>query len=84
MADLSCNCTNRKHSCFATKLFQRKSLKIFDPSSAAEKVSIVCGTNNHVKSEMLSKRHTDRQTNKPSTLAVHVRRGLIIFGCSIN
>ena len=24
------------------------------PSSAAEKVSVVCGTNNHMKSEMLS------------------------------
>ena len=34
----------------------------FRPSFAAEKVSIVCGTNNHVKSEMLSNRHTDRQT----------------------
>ena len=40
-----------------------KGLK-FRPSSAAEKVSIVCGTNNHVKSEMLSNRHTHR----PSTV----------------
>ena len=62
MADLSCSCTNRKSSSFATKHFQRKSLKSFRPSSAAEKVSIVCGTNNHVKSEMLSNRHTDTQT----------------------
>ena len=30
MADLSCSRTNRKHSSFATKHFQRKSLKIFD------------------------------------------------------
>ena len=55
----------------------------FRPSSAAEKVSIVCGTNNHVKSEMLSNRHTDTQTDtqthRPSTvtLAAHARRGLI-------
>ena len=40
--------------------------------------SIVCGTNNHVKSEMLSNRH--RQTHRPSivTLAVHARWGLNI------
>jgi len=50
---------------------------------AAEKVSIVCGTNNHVKSEMLSNRYTDTQTHththRPSTvtLAAHARRGLI-------
>ena len=30
MADLSCSRTNRKRSSFATKHFQRKSLKIFD------------------------------------------------------
>ena len=30
MVDLSCSCTNRKRSSFATKHFQRKSLKIFD------------------------------------------------------
>ena len=54
MADLSCSHTNWKRSIFATKHFQRKSLKIFDPSSAAENVSIVCGMNKHVKSEMLS------------------------------
>ena len=30
MADLSCSRTNRKHSSFATKHFQRKSLKTFD------------------------------------------------------
>ena len=76
MADLSCSCTNRKSSSFATKHFQRKSLKSFQPSSAAEKVSIVCGTNNHVKSEMLSNRHTDTQTHRPSTvtLAAHACR----------
>ena len=34
--------------------------------------------NNHVKTEMLSNRHTDRQTHRPSTvtLAVHACRGL--------
>ena len=77
MADLSCSRTNRKHTSFATKHFH------FRPSSVAEKVSIVCGTNNHMKSEMLSNRHThrDRQTHRPSivTLAAHARRGLIRF-----
>ena len=58
MADLSCCHTNSKHSSFATKHFQRKSLYDFRPSSAAAKVAIVSGTNNHVKSEMLSNRHT--------------------------
>ena len=85
MTDLSCSRTNRKRSGFAMKHFQRKPLKIFRPSSATEKVSIICGVNNHVKSEMLNNRHTDRQTDthtqthRPSTvtLAVHVRRGLI-------
>ena len=44
-------------------------------SSAAKKVSIVCGTNNHVKSEMLSNRHTHTQTHRSSTitLAAHAR-----------
>ena len=55
--------TNRKRSSFATKHFQRKSLINFRPSSAAEKVSIVCGTNKHVKSEMLSNRHTHTHTD---------------------
>ena len=35
----------------------------FRPSSAAVKVSIVCGTNNHVKSEMLSNAHTHTHTD---------------------
>ena len=43
-------------------IFRENRLK-FRPSSAAEKVSIVCGTNNHVQSEMLSNRHTDTQTD---------------------
>ena len=46
------------------KAFQRKSLKNFRPSSATEKVSIVCGTTKHMKSEMLSNRHTDRHTHR--------------------
>ena len=58
MADLSCSHTNRKSSSFATKHFQSKSRT----SSAAERVSTVCGTNNHVKSEMLSNRHTHEHT----------------------
>jgi len=37
----------------------------FRPSSAAEKVSIVCGTNNRVKSEMLSNRHTQTKYCNP-------------------
>ena len=49
MADLSCCHTNRKHSSFATRHFQRKSHYDFRPSSAAAKVAIVSGTNNHVK-----------------------------------
>ena len=55
-------------------LLQIKLLDIFEPSSAAE-VSIVCGTNKHVKNEML------RNTHRPSTvtLAAHARRGLIIY-----
>ena len=57
MDDL-CICTNRKRSSCETKYFQRK---YFQPSSAAE-VSIVCGTNNHVKSEMLSNTQTHRHT----------------------
>ena len=65
-------CTNRKRSSFATKHFQRKS-QIFRPSSVTEKVSIGCGTNKHMKSEMLSSRHTHTQTHRPSTvtLAAH-------------
>ena len=55
-------------------IFRENRLK-FRPSSAAEKVSIVCGTNNHVKSEMLSNRHTHRPSTV--TLAAHARRGLI-------
>ena len=81
MDDLSCSRTNKKHSSFATKHFQRNCLK-FSTSSAAKKVSIVCGTNKRMKSEKLSNRHThirtETQTNRPNTvtLAVHVRRGL--------
>ena len=49
----------------------------FRPSSATEKVIIILDTNNHVKSEMLSNRHT--HTHRPSTVtvAVHARRGLL-------
>ena len=42
-------------------IFRENRLK-FRPSSAAEKVSIVYGTNNCVKSEMLSNRHTPTDT----------------------
>ena len=73
MADLSCSRTNRKRSSFATKHFRENRLNL-RPSSAAEKVSIVCGTNNHMKSEMLSNRHTHRPSTV--TLTAHARRGL--------
>ena len=41
------------------------------PSSAAEKVTIVCGTNNRVKSEMLSNRHTHRHTHRHTDQALY-------------
>ena len=52
--------TNRKRSSFATNHFQRKLLKIFDLYPPPR--SIVCGTNKHVKSEVLSNRHTHTDT----------------------
>ena len=61
MADLSYSRTNRKRSSFATKHFQGKLLT----SSAAKKVSILCGMNKHVKSEMLSNRHTQTKYHNP-------------------
>ena len=59
-------------------IFRENRLK-FRPSSTAEKVSIVFGTNNHVKSCWVTDTQTDRQTNRPSTatLAAHARRGVI-------
>ena len=69
MANLSCRRTNRKRSSFATKHFQRKLLN-FRPSSAAEKVSIVCSTNKHVKSEMLSNRHTHTHTHTHTSVVL--------------
>ena len=42
----------------------RKNRLNFRPSSVAEKVSIICGTNKHVKSEMLSNRHTHTHTDR--------------------
>ena len=73
MADLSYSRTNRKRSSFATKHFQRKSLKIFDLHPPLRRLVsfVACGTNNHAKSEMLSNRHTDTVT-----LAAYARRGL--------
>ena len=46
-------------------IFRENRLK-FRPSSTAEKVSIVCGTNNHVRSEM-------SRASKPPTLAYTAR-----------
>ena len=45
----------------------------FQPSSAAEKVSIVCGMNIHVKSEMLSNRRTDTQTHRQPSLRMRAK-----------
>ena len=58
-------------------IFRENHIK-FRPSSATEKVSIICGTNNHVKSEILSNRQIDRHMHRPSTvtLAAHTRWGL--------
>ena len=82
-------CTNRKRSSFATKHFQRKFFKIRSSSAAKKVTSIICGTNKHVKNEMLSNKHTHThrhthtdthtQTHRPSTvtLAAHAHRGLM-------
>ena len=55
--------TNRKRSSFATKHFQRKSLKIFDLHPPPRRLVSFVVRINHVKSEMLSNRHTDTHTD---------------------
>ena len=88
MADLSCIAVPTGNALASQRPIFRENCLNFRPSSAAEKVSIVCGTNNHVKSEMLSNRHTHShtQTHRPSTvtLAAHARRGLIMESHSRN
>ena len=81
MTDLSCSRMPYKTGnalALQRSIFRENRLK-FRPSSTAEKVSIVCGMKKHVKSEMLSNRHTDTHTHthRPSTvtLAAHARRG---------
>ena len=63
MADLSCSVPTGNTLASQRSIFRENRLN-FRPSSAAEKVSIVCGTNNHVKSEMLSNRRIHRHTDQ--------------------
>ena len=58
----SCSCTPGNALASQRSNFRENRLN-FRPSSAAEKISIVCGTNNPVKSEMLSNRHTHTHTD---------------------
>ena len=72
-------CTNRKRSSFATKHFQRKSLKIFDLHPPPRRlVSFVAQINTWKVRCWVTDTHT--QIHRPSTvtLAAHARRGLII------
>ena len=47
------------------------------PSSAAKKVSIICGTNNYVKSEMLSDRHTHTGTTSHVRASEHAMKSKV-------
>ena len=70
--------TNRKHSSFITKHFQRKSRKIFDLHLPLRRlVSFVARINTWKVRCWV----TDTQTHRPSTvtLAAHARRGLTIL-----
>ena len=74
MADLSCCRTNRKRSSFATKHFQRKSLKTFDLHPLLRRsVSFLARIITY-----------DVETHRPSTvtLAALARRGLIMKNAS--
>ena len=76
MADLSSSHTDRKRSSFATKHFQRKSLKIFDLHSPLRRlVSFV----ERIITWKVRCWVTDTQTQRPSTvtLAAHTCRALI-------
>ena len=59
-ADLSCSRTNRKSSSFATKHFQRKSLKLFDLHPPLRRLVLFVAQR---KSKMLSNRHTHTHTH---------------------
>ena len=78
MADyaLAVQCWN--HSSLATERFQIRPLKISDlHCPLVVCVSrIVCETNEHWKSEMLSNRHTDRQTHRPNYQSSKVQSSL--------
>ena len=70
----------RKRSSFATKHFQRKSLKIFDLHPPPRRlVSFVARINTKKVRCWVTDTHTDTQTHRPSTvpLAANARRGLI-------
>ena len=69
MANLSCSRTNRKRSSFATKHFQRKSLKIFDLHPPLRRLV-----------SFVARIITWKVRHRPSTvtLAAHARQGLII------
>ena len=70
MADLTCSRTNRKHSSFTTKHFQRKSLKIFDLHPPLKRLLSFVARINPVKSEMLGNRHTDDRPTDRHTYQV--------------
>ena len=81
MADLSCSCTNRISSSFATKHFQRESLKIFDLHPPLRRlVSFVAQIIAWKVRCWVTDTQTHTQTHRPSTvtLTAHARRGLII------
>ena len=71
MANLSCSCTNKKCSSFATKHFQRKSLKIFDLHLPLRRlVSFVAWITTRKVRCWVTDTHTDRQTHRPSTVTL--------------
>ena len=78
MADLSCSRTNRKRSSFATKHFQRKSLKHFDLHPPLKGLVSFVARIITCKGRCWVKLQTQTQTHSPSTvtLAAHARRGL--------
>ena len=83
MADLSHSRTNRKHSSFATKHFQRRSLKLFDLHPPLERLlSFVARIITFKVRCWVTDTHTHRQTHRTSTvtLAAHARQGLMKGG----
>ena len=76
--------TNRKRSSFATKHFQKKSLKIFDLHPPLGKLLSFVARISAFKVRCWvtdTQTHTHTQTHRPSTvtLAAHAHRGLIIL-----